>query len=498
MVSILHREMRIASRRPWTFRSRVITSALAFVCGVVLALAGSTGRVRGDGLFSTLVFFSFWFALIQGVRRAAGSIADEKREGTLGLLFLTDLRAIDIVLGKLFAAAIPLTQPLLAFVPVLSISMLLGGTTAGEVLRAALVLGSALLYSISIGLVVSSFSRRSERTGYGTLVLIIVGVLAPRPWNSTHLATPLTAYLTIPDPGYRVSGADFWWSLLITNLLSALFLFAAAFFLPRRWEDREIITPPAKTAQRQLSKATAARRATILDRNPGEWLAVRHSIGTFEKLFFNGFTLLLAVAAPIAGIASRETGAGMLVIGVAAIVLVLRLASQASYPLAEARRSGAIEMLSTTPLNPKCLITGQVASLRKQFLPLAALLFAASAFCFEWRIGSAETAGNITIILMFWLVAAIVAIEVAALGMWMGLREKSPNAAFFKTLLFSVAPLIVFCLWPLLLIYYVILLTVTMGHLTGKSLERLISGEKRDIEMTPVAPIIPAPPIIKP
>jgi ABC-type transport system involved in cytochrome c biogenesis permease component len=496
MVSILHREMRIASRRPWTFRSRVITSALAFLCGVVLVVAGPTGRVNGDGLFSTLVFFSFWFSLIQGVRRAAGSIADEKREGTLGLLFLTDLKPIDIVLGKLSACAVPLIQPLLAFLPVLSISMLLGGTTAGEILRAALVLATALIYSISIGLVVSSFSRRSERTGYGTLVLIIISVFAPRIWNGTHLATPLTAYVTISDPGYRVSGVDFWWSLLITNLLSALFLLAAAFFLPRRWEDREIITP-AKRAKLRITKSTEAKRAAILDRNPGEWLAVRHSIGTFERLFFTSFTLLLAIAAPIVGIAFGERGAGMLVIGVAVIVLILRLASQASYPLAEARRSGAIEMLSTTPLNPKCLITGQVTSLQKQFLPLAGLLFIASGFCVEWRVRSPETVATVTGILIFWGIATALAVEVAAFGIWMGLREKSPNAAFFKTILFSVAPLILFCLWPVLIVYYVGLFAVTMTQLTGTSLQRLISGEKRAVEMTPVAPIIPAPPIIR-
>src|SRR5688572_18244862 len=120
MVSILHREMRIASRRKWTFRSRVLTSVLAFVSGFFLVLVSAVHPgMTGNYLFTTLIFFSFWFCLIQGVRRSAGSIADEKRDGTLGLLFLTDLRPIDIVLGKLFSAAIPLIQPLLAFVPVL-------------------------------------------------------------------------------------------------------------------------------------------------------------------------------------------------------------------------------------------------------------------------------------------------------------------------------------------------------------------------------------------
>src|SRR5688572_21968115 len=138
MVSILHREMRIASRRKWTFRNRVMTSAGAFVVGALLTLISTVQpAMTGGYMFKTMMFFSFWFCVIQGVRHASGSIADEKRDGTLGLLFLTDLRPIDIVSGKLFSAAIPLIQPLLAFVPVLSISVLLGGTTGGEIFRAA-------------------------------------------------------------------------------------------------------------------------------------------------------------------------------------------------------------------------------------------------------------------------------------------------------------------------------------------------------------------------
>ena len=207
--------------------------------------------------------------------------------------------------------------------------------------------------------------------------------------------------------------------------------------------------------------------------------------------------MLLAIAAPIVGIAFGERSAGLPVIGVAAVVLILRLASQASYPLAEARRSGAIEMLSTTPLDPKCLITGQVASLHKQFLPLAALLFIASAFCVEWRIRSAETTAIVTGILIFWGITTALAVEVAAFGIWMGLRDKSPNAAFLKTILFAVAPVILFCLWPVLIVYYVGLFGVTMTQLTGAGLQRLISGEKRAVEMTPVAPVIPGPPIIR-
>src|SRR5215213_3231406 len=98
MFSILHREMRIASRRRWTVWSRVVASLVGFAIGFCLVVISTFSRgATGEYIFTALAFISFWFCLIQGVRRAAASISDEKRDGTLGLLFLTDLRTIDII-----------------------------------------------------------------------------------------------------------------------------------------------------------------------------------------------------------------------------------------------------------------------------------------------------------------------------------------------------------------------------------------------------------------
>src|SRR3954471_14010202 len=222
MLSILERELRIASRRRWTFWSRVGASVMGFAIGFCLVVVSTFSRVAtGEYIFTVLAFISFWFCLIQGVRRAASSISDEKRDGTLGLLFLTDLRTIDIIAGKVFAVAIPLVQPLLAFLPPLAISLLLGGATGGEIFRAALVLASILLFSISAGLFVSSFSG-GEETGQSTIfvLLAILGIprlIAGLGFFKLRYLSPWSAYAAIPDPGYRVSGEEFWYSLLVTN-----------------------------------------------------------------------------------------------------------------------------------------------------------------------------------------------------------------------------------------------------------------------------------------
>ena len=45
------------------------------------------------------------YCLLEGTRLAADCRGEEKREGTLGLLFLTDLQGYDVVLGKYLATS---------------------------------------------------------------------------------------------------------------------------------------------------------------------------------------------------------------------------------------------------------------------------------------------------------------------------------------------------------------------------------------------------------
>jgi hypothetical protein len=509
MVSILHREMRIASRRRWTFWSRVVTTVIAFVSGLFLILVGSfQPGVSGAYLFTALLFVSFWFCLVQGVRRAAASISDEKRDGTLGLLFLTDLRPIDIIVGKLCAVAMPLIQPLLAFLPVLAISVLLGGITGGEIFRAALTLGSVLLFSISAGLVVSSVSRKSEETGQSTIFVLLAMLALPRwlAWGRfrpVRFLSPWSAYANIPDPGYRVNAEEFWYSLLIMNALSAALLFAAGFFLRRRWEDRPVLA--VKRERVPIKKATidAARRAKLLDRNPGEWLSARYAMSAWSRWLFIGMTVVLsALAAYVANEFPASGGRvfAIVILSLGSLLILIRLASQASFSLAEARRSGALEMLISTPLNPKCLISGQIASLRNQFLPPLGMLLIASFIIISASSGALELTGSIVSIGFFWGFLTLLTVTISAFGMWMGLREKSPNAAFFKTLAFTILPVLFsgcFLLWFLLPIGYIVLLLVSISKLTGGDLQRLIRSEGKLVELTPVMPIVPAPPVIR-
>lgn len=61
------------------------------------------------------------FQLLAGTAVTADCLSEEKRDGTLGPLFLTDLRGYDVVLGKLVATALPVFYSLVAAIPVLAL-----------------------------------------------------------------------------------------------------------------------------------------------------------------------------------------------------------------------------------------------------------------------------------------------------------------------------------------------------------------------------------------
>src|SRR5690349_14824412 len=104
---IVDRELRISSRRVGTYRMRWIL-VLAIMGLWFLLLANThwmSSAHRGKMLFLAVGIMAFGFSLFSGVFLTADCLSHEKREGTLGLLFLTNLRGYDVVLGKLMATS---------------------------------------------------------------------------------------------------------------------------------------------------------------------------------------------------------------------------------------------------------------------------------------------------------------------------------------------------------------------------------------------------------
>src|SRR6266404_6174022 len=148
---IVQRELRAAARRKSTFRIRSWTAILAIIVSffslTFLWLARGRGSL-GNPLFTYLTSYAFGLCLLAGVFLTADSLSEEKREGTLGLLFLTDLHGYDVVLGKFVAMLVNALYGLLALLPITAIPLLLGGVTGAEFWRTALALILALVAAL--------------------------------------------------------------------------------------------------------------------------------------------------------------------------------------------------------------------------------------------------------------------------------------------------------------------------------------------------------------
>src|SRR5687767_10618392 len=89
---IAERELRVASRRRATYwlRFSMPGGLLVLAAWVFLANQRDSQRETGMMIFYVLTGGLTLYALTSGMRSTADSLAEEKRDGTLGLLFLTD------------------------------------------------------------------------------------------------------------------------------------------------------------------------------------------------------------------------------------------------------------------------------------------------------------------------------------------------------------------------------------------------------------------------
>ena len=78
-----------------------------------------------------LAWLPFVAALLMGLA-SADSINRERREGTLGLLLLTDLTPVQIVSGKMLSCGLTSFVALLGFLPALMIPVLAGGVRCSK------------------------------------------------------------------------------------------------------------------------------------------------------------------------------------------------------------------------------------------------------------------------------------------------------------------------------------------------------------------------------
>jgi len=392
---LAERELRVAARQPITRRLRVGAALAAMMVAAGFHLVASVGRggippgTFGVALFVTLVSLALGAALMAGPFLTSDCLSEEKREGTLGFLFLTDLRGHDVVLGKLASTSVRSGFALLALFPIVGVTLLFGGVTGAQFFKSALTLLSTLAVSLSAGMLSSALSRQPQKSMALTLLVLAVltggGLLADKWLGGSgglvffRILSP--AYLMICAQGW-VPG-PFWTGWFIQIALAALLLWTSSQILPHVWQDRAKQTAPGSEAASKALKTsrpvTPHRwRTRWLDENPALWLAVRErwmvwilwglaaGMGTATVGF--GIACWPAVTGP--GNAAWEMMLTMvwnLVSAMAIWVLFLSAATQSVRFFVDARRSGLLELLLATPLSDRDIVSGHWRGWRRAY-----------------------------------------------------------------------------------------------------------------------------------
>jgi ABC-type transport system involved in multi-copper enzyme maturation permease subunit len=391
ILPILGRELRVAARKRSTFWLRTVAALVFFVIGtgaVVLIRAFKIPTAMGEVLFSVLTWLSFVAALSAGVFFTADSLSEEKREGTLGLLFLTDLRGYDVATGKLTAAWLRCFYALLAVFPVLAVTLMLGGVTGAQFYKTMLALVNTLFCSLAAGLFVSVLSRDSQKAmaaAFGLLSLLAYGgPTADSVFLDASRRTPNSFFaLSSPLCAFEEAGAwganHFWRALAISSGVGWFLLAATCALVPRTWQERRV---RPKGVVDRLSRAWAhggrrwrARlRRKLLERNPVAWLCCR-----LRSQSFVPWSIALFVVGANALVYGRHGPTGLAVMSFfgwyVLALFYLFVAMQACRFLVETRRSGVLELLLTTPAEPSAIVRGNWQALLRIFaLPVCVIL----------------------------------------------------------------------------------------------------------------------------
>ncbi len=446
---IVDRELRETSRRAATYwlRCRVAFFSI-LVGGIGYGVNFIYPPLKlGTFLFWGLSGISMSFCLFAGRRSTADCLSQEKREGTLGLLFLTDLKGYDVVFGKMVGTSIAAFYALLTILPVMAVALLAGGVTKGELWRMSLVQVNTLFLSLAIGIFASSVSRqyRTAMAANFYVMLMVMGMAtaltfvdktAPEPLK---YSSPIYTFMLCSESAYNLLAMDFWRSLAATHAIAWTLTALACWIVPRTWGDKQPKPAAKRRSLRNLARMLnygsrekgVEFRKRALNINAYFWMAAKARLKPAQVWVF-------LVLAGVWWADARWRGGVLImngeILATAALILngALRLwiLTEAGQAMFEDRKGGAFELILVTPQTVRDIVRGQWLALRRQFLrPL--LVVTVVELEFMRRLGGSD-------VFLFGLAGLIILwADSAAIG-WVAMdaamRQKTQTKALVFTL----------------------------------------------------------------
>jgi ABC-type transport system involved in multi-copper enzyme maturation permease subunit len=394
---LIERELRVALRKHQPAKGRLKIAGLAAGGSVLfLLIAVAFGdRSPGKALEQLLCALGLYL-VFQAPALTAGVLAEERRNQTLGLLFLSGLGPLEVFISKFLSSALIAFTNLLAIFPMLALPFFIGSVSPGLFLATVFGLPTLMMFALAVSLLASVLTAED---GEAVILAFVIGaalcVLTPAIYIAeAHFAPgskPSLWWLRIsPAYGPRliwngfgtgfgpIERAEFWQNLLVTLLWSLMALVVAAFALKRLWRDQEVMRETTGWRERWQNFMHGSReeRQGIarkwLDANPFVWLAGRdRQHARLGWLVIGGIAAVWLIC--WAAWPSQWPGAQNYFITAVLMnsVLAWLKSYTAAQSLAQPRHDGTYELLLTTSLDPGDIVRGVLKTLRLNFRPLA-------------------------------------------------------------------------------------------------------------------------------
>jgi ABC-type transport system involved in multi-copper enzyme maturation permease subunit len=380
-----------ASRRWQLYAMRCLFVALLLVGVYIVWLAevGNPDRLPtirqqaqvGEKLYYAMVGIQLALVLLAAPAATAGAVCLDKTRGALVHLLVTDLSAVEIILGKLAARLMPVLGLIGCSLPLLFLSTLFGGLDPEALIGAILVTLGVAVLGCSLALMLSVWASKTYEVLLATYMVWTLVMLANPIWKAVTRSTPALApppwfedlnpfwlaFAPYSNPGTVRMSEQAGFLGVCLALSAGLVLLAIARVRPvtvRQMSRSD--RPRPRRARFELGVLFRWLPGPSLDSNPVLWREWhRTTASRWVRLvwfLYIGLACVCTLAAIIqaksrGGFAVRELPLFVNAFQVAIGLLLLSIGAVTS--LAEERVRGSLEVLLTTPLPTRSILWGK-------------------------------------------------------------------------------------------------------------------------------------------
>jgi ABC-type transport system involved in multi-copper enzyme maturation permease subunit len=345
----------------------------------------------GEHFYYGVAGVQLTLALLAAPAATAGAVCLDRARGWLAHMFVTELSDAEIVLGKLAARFASVLALVIAVVPVLAISTLLGGIIPEALVTLTVTTLAVALLGCSLAL---AFSVRAAKT-HEVLMLVFalwaVWLLAYPIWlgaaSSGVASTPpawfaklnpfVLVYSPYAKPGY-VDAVD-----VAVFVAATLAMSIAAVVFAIRTLRKELKVPGQRSEPVQAWRRWIKSRmfswwpSPLLDGNPVLWREWHHNrpsrMARLVWTLFIGCTVLGMTIGIIGTIENGNRALLSLTSFTAVTFGLLLLSATAPTTLTEERVRGSLDVLMSTPLATHSIVLGKWWATYRRTLPMLVL-----------------------------------------------------------------------------------------------------------------------------